>query len=210
MKRLIAFFICFIGGSLLLLVLSLMGCNRSDHYFIYSNMTAEVMHRYLADSNVVVALVDGDTAVSGRFYVNVALDITEVDKVTASRFLPGSTLYALQLPELGYYNLEGKISDIKVITLYDYNEDYPAGSDLSDACYFSSTQSMNDSAFIDKAALINESHLPMENGWSSYFSLFNVYTPEASIGSRQQLAIEVRMEQNTVIRDTTVTFLLKP
>lgn len=210
MKRLIGFLVFFIGGSLLLFTISLMGCHKGYSYYMYKDITTDLEHRPDPELPPVM-LNELDTANADNFSARVVFEIMNVDRRYASRFLMGNAVYAFQYDYPTFENIEGEISDIRIVSLFDYNNDFPSGSDVSGACLFSTSPlTILDDKAVNKQTLIASSHNYGKGSMEGYFHQFYFYPPVVTTGSRQQFVIEVVMEQNTIVRDTTAEFFLKP
>lgn len=199
MKRIVAFLCCFAGGSMLFFLLSLAGCREEKTTIIYRSVTSVVREGAVNEQGR--ELLPGGTVAYNRCSVWLQLNTTE--------------LLGLKLPSIAnklyargetFRNME-KLTDIRVITLNDYNTQYPAGSDLSAAVGFLE----EGGTLTGKAKMLerlNRNYNVFETDPIRSFS-FRPGTPPAA-ASAQQFAIELRTEQQSVLRDTTITFILQP
>lgn len=206
MKKLLALLTFLIGGSLSLFVLSVMGCAKAKHTFLYKDFHSSVI-RY--DPNgLEVSLKKNDTALYPNFLIE---DVPDIMKITLNRpALTGNSAWAFQ-PGPQEYKPAEKISSIKIITLNPYNSNYPAGADITQACRFIVTRSFNNNNDSLLASAIENLNAGYSDNGSEVPPSLRIFLREqpASLAP-QQFAVELKTEVNAYIRDTTISFYLKP
>ncbi|WP_118973554.1 hypothetical protein [Taibaiella koreensis] len=199
MKKIVAFICCFTGGSLFFFVLSLAGCRQQQTNMIYQSVTSVV--REGRDNEEGNEVMPGATSRYDRCSVWLYFSTT---KLLGTHF-PSFTNTAAARGQT-FRNLE-KITDIRIITCRDYNAQFPAGSDISASAAFLEEGGI----LTGKAKMlerINKNYEVSEAEPVSRFSFRPASAPATT--SLQQFAIELRTEQNAVLRDTTIAFILQP
>lgn len=185
MKKFLFLCLFLLGGSLIFLLTTLSGCVKSKLCFLKSmEVFPTVRHTDTSFSS------NEDTLNFDQFYFGLEFEFTLV----AQRSAFGNNLYALQLREPGYINVD-KIKEIRLITLYPYNQ-FTAGSDAS-------------SLLSGGAAAIDALNQEMENRYTQFNVELALNTPPDHT-SRQQFVVELISENNTILRDTTYAFYLRP
>lgn len=212
MKKLTSTIIIYIGGSLLSFLLLLAGCSVSDYKMIYTAFNSEV---YNVDNMGNPYLISEDDSCNySDHYIRLSFEIQVVQEYAS--LLPVAATYAWQYGDPSYETIE-KIQDIKVISLGDYNDDIHAGNEIAQQCNFytgSGYSTVVNDNITDKDGAINYlNDIYTQNGTESThngkYINFKVATPPAHSGL-QRFAIAVYTENNSVLRDTTVAFILQP
>jgi hypothetical protein len=191
MKKILSFFIFFLGGSILLFLFSIAGCTLKKDLYAYKDVKVVV---YKTDS-IQRQIASGDTCAFDACFFQLRFETNNL----TSAFVPGfgNKVYAQKLQEPEYKCVE-TISNIKIITLRDYNTHFPAGADIT-------------AASIDEAAIIKAINkaATVYSKFPAVVFNFKLKERPAQV-SAQQFAIEIRTAQNTVLRDTSVVFILQP
>lgn len=125
-------------------------------------------------------------------------------------------------PAPATYKPVERIKDVKIIALFNYNAQLPAGSDLVDSCTFVTTSWMDNDGevyarpYTEAGAEYSKQQLldKLNQSDGGIYSIikrvsFRIKATPASL-SIQQFAIVFITEQSSRITDTTVRFLLKP
>lgn len=206
MKRIISIFTLLLGGSLLLFILGLLGCGRSDRKFVYKDIQSIVLRD--SSATLAVQLHDFDTTEYAASFMSLQMDMQVVAKNALQGI--GNAAYAWSYDEPSYINLE-PVTDIRITPIYDYNSAHAAGSELSQDCIFTYSNSGFGGNDVTKTELISTLNQPMNMDYGTYVGTISikVKTPPTAAGL-QQFAMEIRLGDNSVLRDTTVAYFLKP
>lgn len=210
MKKLSSFLVFFIGGSLLLFLSTLSGCGKMIYYII-KDINVDVMQFSAPDNPNPSGVDEGGTADYSRYFVQVRFDISKLESM-AARLLPVTSVYAFKPGPSTYQNVEGRVQDIRIITLRDYNADFPVGSDMADACNFADPYlALQQGAVVSKQDFIKnlEETQNVDDAMASYIAC-SFKTPTPATAGLQQFVVEISMASNTLLRDTTVLFTLNP
>lgn len=206
MKKFFALFTSFLGGSLLLFFLSLIGCDKKDRPFLFKDIRTDIIQ--YQSNGLESPLSKGDTANYSNFFLASAFDIKLLS--SAKLIFQGSKTYAFQPGDRHYKPVE-KISNISITTLNNYNSNYPAGTDITAACRFRITGTYVDAKDSSASVAIEHLNAGFSDIDSDLQSAMQIYLNERPGQlSPQQFAIELRTEVNATIRDTTIHFYLKP
>jgi hypothetical protein len=204
MKKSFAFVTFFIGGSLLLFFLSLIGCGRRDKTFLFKDIYTQIIQSQA--NGFEVPLLEGDTVHYSGVFVSSSFDLMMLS--SAKPFFQGNRIYAFQ-PGGGHSKPVEKISDIRITTLYRYNSNYPAGADITAACRFKIIGTSADAK--DSSVSVAVENLNAGFSDKGFQPTMQVYfTEKPDFLSAQQFAITLKTEVDAIIRDTTIHFYLKP
>jgi hypothetical protein len=206
MKKSLALVTFFIGGSLLLFFLSLIGCGKRDQSFLFKDIKTQIIKNQ-ADG-FETSLPEGDTALYSNVFISSSFDLMMLS--SAKSFFQGNKTYAFQ-PGDRYYKPAEKISDISITTLYRYNSNYPAGADITDACRFNIIGTLSDPKDSSASVAVESLNAGFSDIGSGIQPIIRIYLSEKpDMLSTQQFAITLKTEVDATIRDTTIHFYLKP
>jgi hypothetical protein len=206
MKKSVALVSFFIGGSLLLFFLSLIGCDKRDKTFLFKDIHTKIIQNQA--NSFEVPLLAGDTAHYSNVFLSSSFDLMMLS--SANSFLPGNKTYAFQ-PGDRYYKPVEKISDISITTLYRYNSNYLAGADITAACRFKIIGIYTDAKDSSVSVAVESLNAGFSDNGLGIQPTMQIYLSEKpDLLSTQQFAIALKTEVGATIRDTTIHFYLKP
>ena len=207
MKKIFSLLTLLIGGSVLLAISSLIGCEARDYKFVYKSVQATVLRVHFTQPPSEINSLD--TIGYQNIFIQGKFDMHIIAKNNLKTLV--NRAVATTVPSDKYTNLEA-ITDIRVVTINDYNNEISAGSEISEKCLYSTYTPNKTSEIKDlKADIIASLNMPMDGERDYLSDVLNFRVTEAPAAQGlQQFAIEIRLEDNSVIRDTTVAFVLKP
>ncbi|MFT4061650.1 MAG: hypothetical protein QM642_04750 [Edaphocola sp.] len=198
MKKVTFFLLVFPGGAAISFLLGLIGCRSvKDTTFLYGPATTTVYH--LSNGVEVGA---NSTCAYDDVYIQTNLEVYEYTAQTGRNW--GTNATAMERSPV-YRNME-IFNAITVVTLLDYNNHFPAGSDITDSVLFTDLAN-TDNGWRNRELLLAALNAPDE-GIVRSFKFKPGTAPVAQTTCR--FAIELHTTKNTVIRDTTVAFVLYP
>ncbi|MGZ5243511.1 MAG: hypothetical protein ACXWW0_06455 [Bacteroidia bacterium] len=198
---------------ILLLVVAdviLVSCYKSKTYkYQYSRVLLEVMNAESAASERYLG-IDGDSVnVQNMFFdVHLVSDIIAKANIAPSLFL--SPAMAFQ-PNKDYYINTSRLKSIKILSLSNYNDSLPAGSDITGKCTFGfgnryAAGAFTAAEFIEKYnTFIKENekilapHIPSQMFW------FRVKA-NPHIPSSQKMLIAIELEEGKTLQAESITF----
>jgi hypothetical protein len=213
MKKLTSTIIICIGGSFLSFLLLLAGCRGSDYKMIYTAFNSEVYNVHDMSNSHLIS--ENDSCNYADHYMQLSFEVQVVQEYAA--LLPVSAAYAWQYGDPSYETIE-KIKDIKVVSLEDYNNEIHAGDEIAQQCNFYTGNEYSivaDNDITNKDGAVNylNDTYTQNNGTESthdgkHIGLKIAVPPDHN--GLQRFAIAVYTENNSVLRDTTVAFILQP
>jgi len=205
MKKAFALFYFLLGGSLIVFVLSLLGCDAKDYKFIYKMGKAACFRQDVYSGMVEIA----DVAAFDSLFVIEQFDnqILTSDNL----HLRSNALYAYEPGDPNYIPVE-KLTDIKIYTVNDYNAQYPAGSDITAICKFLINNLLytgyppNDSSRAWALSQLNNTQVYN----TAQRELGFILTESPTTSGLQRFAFEIRTEINELLRDTSKAIVIHP
>lgn len=195
-------------------------CSNTVTKYIYADPDTIVF-----DTTGVEIGPGGTTAYQGHL-ISVIMPVTSITYSSNNDFsLFFNKAYASYKRSSPVIHLED-IRNIRIITLNDYNAQFPAGSDISDSCrYYVSYSSEGDSnnyvspglSSMTKNGVIQA----MNNAGDEYYAPYNsdsyiakrvsfsIKQPPAAAGT-QRFAISFETSTPSIFGDTTYPFIIKP
>ncbi|MBS1772725.1 MAG: hypothetical protein JST82_07690 [Bacteroidetes bacterium] len=186
---------------LLLFILGI-GCSTrsNDRKYIYMQPDIRVTNAYD------IRLVNENDSV---LYSNMQIEVKmpyNTYTVSAPKLWPSNAAYASH--KEGRMIPMEKITNIKVIPLFDYNANYPKGKDISDSCAFIEGKSSN-----SKKNIISRFNTGSDDYYytANILSSMNIVIKTSPAGKQtQQFAFVIETSNQSSYSDTTVVFTLKP
>ncbi|OSZ82699.1 hypothetical protein CAP35_05400 [Chitinophagaceae bacterium IBVUCB1] len=187
---------------LLLLFIAGIGCNNQKERFLYERPSFTVADTYNGR-----ILGDNDSV----FFSNMTLQV----KIGSTKFNVGIDMgignkaYASMRKDKVEIAPGEKISNIKIISLYDYNNKFKAGADIIDSCVLKEGKSVHDRKSLIKRMNTTYSEYYYAAGGALQSLDITIKNPPSSISS-QRFAIVFETENQSVLTDTTRLFTIKP
>lgn len=195
-------------------------CKNSHHEtkYLYTKPEAVVFDLYYGEAE------EMNTVSYTSHLVTMMMHTSEFSYTKDHSFSLINKAYATQPDYYGLKKFE-TITDIKIISLHDYNSVLTAGTDIADSCIFGLHDAHHDTSWympivkdsLTKADIISALNTTDNSKYNDTFNplsplkrfSFHINQPPAQSG-KQQFAI--LFETNTPSRfgDTTVSFILKP
>lgn len=189
--------ILLLSGSVFVLLLSLLNaCSKNEVHFFLKDFDTHIQEdRSDSTAYNIVNIEEGDTCDYQyfQFFINEKRNVlaNQTENKVFFDFISKANAYS---PAPARFINQDPIKEIRLISFYDYN-DIEAGQDLS--AYIPNKEKVLKS-LNDFKMYADEMH--------HYFTIDLL--PEQI--SQQQFVIELISENNTILRDTTVTFYIKP
>lgn len=205
MKKLIALLYFMVGGSLIMFTLSLMGCEAGRYKFIYK--IGQSIFLQTDQYNGQTTVTDTVQFENMILEQNLSYEIL----TAANLHLDNNTLYAWQYGNPSYTPVE-KLTEIKIYTLNGYNSVYSTGSEITANCKFFTNNDDYNSNENDSSAtwVLKQLNKTLSSSSIEGRPIYIFFTQPPSSGSLQQFEIDIRTENNEILRQTTPAIFIKP
>lgn len=192
MKKIIALLTFTIGGSVCLFLATLSGCRRTEYAYFFKDVKVGALGQK-TDTSLSQIQKGGDTCL----FQSLSFSLSFQFNVLAGKNNGiDNSLYAFQ-PGNNHFDNIDKIKSIRLINLFPYNQ-FSEGSNI--------TELIEDTAGL-RYNLNQELSEPATEPYR--YIEFKLKSPPGQL-SKQQFVLELVSENNTLLRDTTVMFYLKP
>ena len=199
MKKYLLSFLSLGGLSLLVWAFAVSSCGSKSYDLVFKNIELSTYADDLILENGGPATKD-NLVIKAAFYPHVILAQKTPSIITQAN--------AMLYIKPDQYNYIEHISSIKMVTLHDYNAQYPAGSDATSLFkyHFGNGQTTEVARLVD---YLNSLQNTTRNDFKGIYRFtMSLKEAPANPGNTQAFVMELRTDKNGLLKDTTVNFTL--
>lgn len=209
MKKLFLTSFAFTGLTLTAWMLGATSCFRTTYNALIDRLDVRAIGHFTDSLYPVILpkeLANGDTVLLNDFGMGSQIQMHVF--LTSNKPSFGNQVLAFK-PAPPQYTLVERIRSIRVITLEDYNQNFPAGADMTSACRFL-LNNLYDPVWLD-APVFNDT-LPAlmaeRQDYSSVIIYSKLKEAPADPDQLKQFVTEIETEDGVLFRDTTIRFYI--
>lgn len=212
MKKILLTSFAFTGITLLVWLFGATSCFRNTYNVLYERIDSR-LYRYEEDTYHNLIREDTGLAayatvprehllLSGHLFMH--LFLTQAH--TGWNNL-GTRAWAYK-PGPAVYHHQERIKEVRIITLHDYNQSYPAGSDMAPICSFYAPD--NSGQWVDRAGLYEKINTIQEQRMEllNFIDARLMESPQ-NAANEQQFVIQVYTDKGEMLSDTTLPVFIQ-
>lgn len=215
MKKLVSVVIFFIGGSVLIAIIGLIGCGKTQYHTIYKDIALHFVKSYIDSNNyhiITDTLQHNDTVIFDTLIGSFTLESNVLACKDNLHF--GNNAYAMEIDPASYHSLQ-EITSLKIYCLNNYNQQFHSGDDIADSILYYSNYSNDISVYLQQAYSKDSIISFLNDPQSGQYYIANkyiefVFTSPPSLLSLQQFVIELKTEDGIIMRDTSAAIFIRP